>query len=81
MQCNFLTVTFDLVYLRFGENVQKAYLCTEVTAISWILEPFGKVCGDVPEYFSARKRCSKNDVAKSYREKIVLKTLQLGFSV
>ena len=36
---------------------------------------FGEVGGGVPEYFSSEKY-----VRKSYREKIVLKTLQLEFS-
>ena len=44
-----------------------------------MLELFGEVGGDVPEYFSSGKRCLKNDSVKSYRKKIVLKTFQLEF--
>ena len=43
VQCNFLTDILDLVHLRFAENVQRVYLCTDVTAASWMLEPFGEV--------------------------------------
>ena len=51
------------------------HLCTEVPAASSMLGLFGEVGGGVPEYFSSEKY-----VRKSYREKIVLKTLQLEFS-
>ena len=40
---------------------------------------FGEVGGDVPEYFSSNK--FSIDTVKRYREKIVLNTLQLEFSV
>ena len=62
-----MTDILDLSYLRFAENVQRVHLCTEVTAASWLLEPFGEIGRDVPEYFSSGK-----DV-KSYSENIVLK--------
>ena len=54
MQCNFLTYILDLVYLRFAKNVQRVHLSTEEPAASRMLEPFGEVGGDVPEYFSSR---------------------------
>ena len=59
MRCNFLNDILDLVYLHFAENVQRVHLCTEVTAASWVLEPFGEVGGDVTEYFSSRKDVKK----------------------
>ena len=71
MQCNFLTGILDLVYLLI--------MFTEETAASWMLELFGEVVRGVPEYFSYGA-FSINDVVKSYREKTVLKTLQLEFS-
>ena len=55
MQSNFLTDILKLVYLHFSENVQRVHLCTEVTAASWLFEPFGEIGGDVPEYFSSGK--------------------------
>ena len=54
MQCNFLTDILDLVYLRFAETVQRVHLSTDEPAASRMLEPFGEVGGDVPEYFSSR---------------------------
>ena len=54
MQCNFLTDILDLVYLRFAKNVPRVDLSTEEPAASMMLEPFGEVGGDVPEYFSSR---------------------------
>ena len=54
MQCNFLTDILDLVYLRFALNVQKVHLNTDEPAASRMLEPFGEVGGDVPEYFLSR---------------------------
>ena len=50
-----MTDIFDLDYLRFAKNVQKVHLCTEVTAASWMLGPYGEVGEDVPEYFSSGK--------------------------
>ena len=41
------TDILDLVYLRFAENIQRVHIFTELTAASWILEPFGDVGGDV----------------------------------
>ena len=38
-----------------------------------MLEPFGEVDGDVPEYFSLGKDFSKRGAVKNYREKIILK--------
>ena len=54
MQCNFLTDILDLIYLRFALNVQRVHLSTDQPAASRMLEPFGEVGGDVPEYFSLR---------------------------
>ena len=59
MQCNFLTDILDLVYLRFALNVQKMHLITEEAVASRMLEPFGEVGGDVPEYFSSRTQFVK----------------------
>ena len=49
------------------------HLCIEVTAATWMMEAFGEVGGDVPEYFSLRNEFSKNDAVKSYCKKIILK--------
>ena len=54
MQCNFLTDISDLVYLRFASNVQRVHLNIDEPAASRMLEPFGEVGGDVPEYFLSR---------------------------
>ena len=59
MQCTFLTDILDFVYLRFVENIQRVHLSTEEPAASRMLEPFGKVGGDVPEYFSSRTHFAK----------------------
>ena len=59
MQCNFLTDILDFVYLRFALNVQRVHLSTEEPAASRMLEPFGEVGGDVPEYFSSRTHFAK----------------------
>ena len=59
MQCNFLTDILDLVYLRIAKNVQRVHLSTEEPAASRMLEPFGEVGGDVPEYFSSRTHLAK----------------------
>ena len=56
------------------------HLSTEEPAESRILEPFGEVGGDVPEYFSSRTHFAKNGRQKSYCEKLSLKTKQLVFS-
>ena len=58
-QCSFLTDILDLVYLRFAQNVQRLHLSTEKPAASRMLEPFGEVGGDVPEYFSSRTHFAK----------------------
>ena len=59
----------DLVYLRFAYNVQRVHLSTEEPSASRMLEPFGEVGGDVPEYFSSRthfgKFEDKRDIAKN----------------
>ena len=44
-----------------------------------MLELFGEVGGGVHEYFPSKEVFSINNVVKSYREKTVLKTLQLEF--
>ena len=54
MQCNFLTDILYLVYLRFALNVQRVHLSTDEPAASRMLEPFGEVGRDAPEYFSSR---------------------------
>ena len=51
MQCDFLTDILDLVYLCFAKDVQRVHQSTEEPAVSRMLEPFGEVGGDVPEYF------------------------------
>ena len=40
-------------------NVQRVHLRTEEHAASRMLEPFGEVGGDVPEYFSSRIHFAK----------------------
>ena len=59
MQYNILTDILDLVYLRFAQNVQRVHLITEEPAAPRMLEPFGEVGGDVPEYFSSRTHFAK----------------------
>ena len=54
MQCNFLTDILDLIYLRFALNVQRVHLSTDEPAAPRMLELFGEIGGDVPEYFSSR---------------------------
>ena len=80
MQCTFLIDILDFVYLRFVQNIQRVHLSTEEPAASRMLEPFGEVGGDVPEYFSSRTHFAKIENKKSYCEKLSLKTLQLEFS-
>ena len=55
------------------------HLSTEEPAASRMLEPFGELGGDVPEYFSSRTHFAKIIDKKSYREKLGLKTYQLEF--
>ena len=59
MQCTFLTDILDFVYLRLVQNIQRVHLSTEEIAASRMLEPFGEVGGDVPEYFSSRTHFAK----------------------
>ena len=59
MQCIFLTGILDFVYLRFAQDIQRVHLSTEEPAASRMLEPFGEVGGDVPEYFSSRTHFAK----------------------
>ena len=59
MQCTFLIDILDFVYLRFVQNIQRVHLSTEEPAASRMLEPFGEVGGDVPEYFSSRTHFAK----------------------
>ena len=59
MQCTFLTDILDFVYLRLIQNIQRVHLSTEEPAASRMLEPFGEVGGDVPEYFSSRTHFAK----------------------
>ena len=50
------------------------HLSTEEPAASRMLEPFGDVGGDVPEYYSSRTHFAKTEDKKSYCEKLSLKT-------
>ena len=59
MQCNFLTDILDFVYFRLVQNIQRVHLSTDEPAASRMLEPFGEVGGDVPEYFSSRTHFAK----------------------
>ena len=59
MQCTFLTDILDFIYLRLVQNIQRVHLSTEEHAASRMLEPFGEVGGDVPEYFSLRTNFAK----------------------
>ena len=59
MQCTFLTDILDFVYLRLVQNIQSVHLSTEEPAASRMLEPFGEVGGDFPEYFSSRTLFAK----------------------
>ena len=72
VQCNFLTDILDLVYLRFALNVQRVYLCTEEPEASRMLEPFGEVGGDVPEYFSSRTHFAKIEDKKVIENKKII---------
>ena len=56
------------------------HLSTEEPAASRMLEPFGEVGGDVPEYFSSRTHFAKIEDKKSYCEKLSLKPQQVEFS-
>ena len=48
-------------------------LSTDEPAASRMLEPFGEVDGDIPEFFSSRTHFAKiEDI--SYCEKLILKT-------
>ena len=71
VQCNFLTDILDLIYLRFTQNVQRLHLSTGEPAASRMLELFGEVGGNFPEYFTSDEFFHKS--RKSYHEKIVLK--------
>ena len=53
------------------------YLSTEETAASRMLEPFGEVGGDVPEYFSSPTHFAKIEDKKILR-KISSKNLTAG---
>ena len=77
VQCNFFTDISDLVYLRFGYNVQRVHLSTEEPAASRMLEPFREVGGDHPEYFSSRTHFLKFKIKKLLR-KIMSKNLTAG---
>ena len=44
------------------------YLSTEEPAAARMLEPFGEVGGDVPEYFSSRAHFAKIKVKKLLRK-------------
>ena len=57
-----MTDILDLVYLRFAYIVQRVYLGTEGPAAAKMLEPFGEVEGDVPEYFSSRTHFAKIEI-------------------
>ena len=68
-----LTDILDFVYLRLVQNIQRVHLSTEEPAASRMLEPFGEVGGDVPEYFSSGT-CFAKIEDKKYCEKLSLKT-------
>ena len=55
------------------------HLSTEEPAASRMLEPFGEVGGDVPEFFSSRTHFAKIEDKKVMR-KIKSKNLTAGFS-
>ena len=59
MQCTFLTDILDFVYSLLVQNNQRVYLSTEEPAAFRMLEPFGEVGGDVPEYFSSQTHFAK----------------------
>ena len=59
----------------------RVHLSTEEPAGSRMLEPFGEVGGDVPEYFSSRTPFAKMEDKKSYCEKLGLKTKNLTTGV
>ena len=59
VQYTFLTDILDFVYLRFVSNIQRVHLSTDEPEASRMLEPFGEVGGDVPEYFSSRTHFAK----------------------
>ena len=59
VQCTFLTDILDFVYLHLVQNIQRVHLSTEELAASQMLEPFGEVGGDVPEYFSSQTHFAK----------------------
>ena len=50
------------------------YLSTDEPAASRMLEPFGEVGGDVPEYFLSQTHFAYIEDKKSYCEKLSLKT-------
>ena len=77
MQCTFLTDILDFVYLRLVQNIQSVHLSTEEPAASRMLEPFGEVGGDVPEYFSSEHILLKLKTKKLLR-KIRSKNLTTG---
>ena len=56
------------------------HLRIEESPASWIVKLFGEVGESVMNTFH-QKSFSENDVVKSYREKTVLKTLQLEFRI
>ena len=51
------------------------HLSTEESPASWMVKLSGEIGGGVPEYFSGEV------LVKSYREKTVLKSLQLEFRI
>ena len=53
------------------------HLSTEEPAAFWMLEPFGEVSGDVPEYFSSRTHFAKI-MDKKVIAKISSKNLSAG---
>ena len=58
----------------FCLNVQRVHLSTQESAASRMLEPFGEIGRDVPEYFSSRTHFAKFEDKKNYCEKLGLKT-------
>ena len=59
-----LTDILDLVYLLFASNVQKVHLhvCTDITAVSWILKPIGEAAAKFSLQFSSLTHFRKTNI-------------------
>ena len=85
MQCYFLTDIFDLIYLRFAKNAQRAHLCAELSAVSMMLEPLGEVGANFSLQLSSRTQFTKinnkkviaeNQCEKHKKSSLVFKILK-----